>query len=444
MKRDGVSLRTLNKVLIISALFVSVVLVYSTYQSASEYRKLANGENEYIELEKAATDLMDASDYLTEMVQRFTLAGEREYMDNYFEEADVTQRREKAIETMAPVEHERDALRELWRALDESISLMDREYYAMRLVIEATGLTSYPSRLDSITLTEADAALAPEAKMARAREMVLGTEYYDQKNLIRAHMKESVAQLEETALADQEEAVDELGESLRVVRIVIACQMLLVILMIWLTSRLGINPVLQAVEHINEDDPIPVIGANEFRYLARTYNRMYSMYKTSLDRLNFKANHDELTRAYNRAGYDLILSALDISSTYMVLFDLDDFKTINDTHGHEVGDLALKRVVKVVMANFRGDDYICRIGGDEFVVFMVHVSEDHRWLLETKMKLINYQLQNDEGEVPGFTISAGVAHGSQVSNAEEWFRAADEALYETKRAGKQGVTFYEG
>lgn len=443
-KKDGISLRTLHKVLIACAVLVSFVLVWSTYQSMEKYGGIMAGENEYIDLQKAAMELMDASDYLTEMAQRFTLAGEREYMDGYFEEAEVTQRRENAVETMSRVEGERQALRELWQALDESIALMDREYYAMRLVIEATGLESYPKRLDSISLSDRDRALSPDDKMQLAREMVLGKEYYEQKELIRRDMRQSVAELETTMREKQDTAIEELGSSMRIVRIIIALQTILVVFMIWLTSRLGINPVLQAVDHINEDDPIPVIGANEFRYLARTYNKMYAMYKRSLDRLNYKANHDELTKAYNRAGYDLILSALDLKSTFMVLFDLDDFKSINDGYGHEAGDLVLKRVVTVVTANFRTDDYVCRIGGDEFVIFMAHVSEDHRWLVETKMELINTQLEAGSGEVPGATISAGVAHGSQVSNAEELFRAADQALYETKRAGKRGVTFYEG
>ena len=82
------------------------------------------------------------------------------------------------------------------------------------------------------------------------------------------------------------------------------------------------------------------------------------MYKKSIEHLNFKASHDELTGAYNRAGFDLLLSSLDLDSTYLMMLDVDNFKTINDTYGHETGDKVLKKLVQVLKKNFRSDDRI--------------------------------------------------------------------------------------
>ena len=158
-----------------------------------------------------------------------------------------------------------------------------------------------------------------------------------------------------------------------------------ILFLITLTSHLGIKPILKAVEKIKEDDPIPEIGANEFRYLAHTYNKMYSIYKGSLERLNFKASHDELTGAYNRSGYELLLSSVDMCTTHLILFDLDNFKRVNDTYGHETGDRVLKKLVQTLQNNFHNDDYICRIGGDEFVVFMVHTTQMQKQLISTKI-----------------------------------------------------------
>ena len=111
-------------------------------------------------------------------------------------------------------------------------------------------------------------------------------------------------------------------------------------------------------------------------------------HKKSIERLNFKASHDELTGAYNRAGFDLLLSSLDLNSTYMMMLDVDDFKNINDTYGHETGDKVLKKLVQVLKSNFRFDDYVCRLGGDEFVVFMVHSNEMQRKMIEVKLEKI--------------------------------------------------------
>ena len=441
--KEGVSLRVLHRILIVTTFLVAAGLLIATFHSSEEFTYLAESTNEYVDMQKSATELMEASDYLTEMVQRFTLAGEREYLDAYFEEAEITQRREKAVEALATNSKEHEALLKLQAALNESIELMEREYYAMKLVVEATGLNSYPQVISEVTLSSEDAALSPDVKMQRAREMVLGREYYDQKNLIRSSLEESLVELENIMRSDQNGALVDLGNSMHIVRIFIIVLTLLIIVMIWLTSKLGINPILKAVNYINANNPIPEIGANEFRYLAKTYNKMYEVYKKSLDNLSYKANHDELTGAYNRAGYDLILTTLDMSATYMIMFDLDNFKEINDSHGHEVGDLVLKKTVAVIAEHFRSDDYICRIGGDEFVVFMVHADQGQRRLLEKKVKAIISRLSQADDGVPASSASVGIAHGAQVSDLADWFRAADKALYEVKRNGKNGVSFYE-
>ncbi|MGX8705393.1 MAG: GGDEF domain-containing protein, partial [bacterium] len=190
------------------------------------------------------------------------------------------------------------------------------------------------------------------------------------------------------------------------------------------------------------DSPIPEVGANEFRYLAQAYNKMYMVYKTSIDRLNFKASHDELTGVYNRAGYDLLLSSIDMDTTYMLLIDVDNFKAINDNYGHEVGDRALIRLAGVLRSSFRADDHICRIGGDEFVVFMVHSTEMQHKLIESKIERINSELEKSEDGLPPISISVGIVHGSQAADATALFEESDEAMYEAKRHGKHGYTFY--
>ena len=231
---------------------------------------------------------------------------------------------------------------------------------------------------------------------------------------------------------------------LKMVRVLIVIQTLGIMAMIWLTANLGINPVLQAVENIQDDNPLPVIGAIEFRYLARTYNKMYDVYKSSIAHLNYKASHDELTKVYNRAGYELILSSLDIKTTYFILFDADNFKEINDKLGHDMGDRALIKIAASIRSNFRSDDYICRIGGDEFIVFMVHTDENQKHLVSAKVEQINRELADTSDGVPFISLSAGIIHGSDVSDPRDIIRLADQALYETKRNGKQGYSFFKG
>ena len=209
-----------------------------------------------------------------------------------------------------------------------------------------------------------------------------------------------------------------------------------------MTTRLAINPVLNAVNQIKSDSPISETGSKEFRYLASAYNKMYVKNKSSLEQLNFKASHDELTGAYNRAGYDYLLSNIDLNTCYMMLFDVDNFKSINDTYGHETGDNALIKLVNTLKHVFRDDDCICRIGGDEFVVFMVHSSGMNHRLIESKIEQINSELEDTSDELPPISISVGIVNGKDITDTSHIFEKIDEAMYESKTKGKHTYTFY--
>jgi len=386
---------------------------------------------------------MDASDYLTEKVQRFSVLGDKRFMEEYFEEAFQSNRRVEAIERMSSGTGTEAALEKLQAAMDGSVELMSREYYAMRLVIQAQGYAEYPEILASVTLTDEDMTLSPDDQMRRAANMVHDDEYYGQKDRIRENMVASLDELQKMAYDTDASALESLGDELILVRVVIILQTIGILIMVWLTARLGIHPVLNAVEHIKEDSTIPVVGANEFRYLARTYNKMYEVYKKSLAHLNFKASHDELTGAYNRSGYELLLSNIDLSSTYMLLFDADNFKTINNTFGHEIGDKVLTRPVHVLKKYFRSYDYVCRIGGDEFVVSMVHSSEALHKLVASKIEAINRDLNESEGGLPPVTLSVGITHGTSAADAVDLFNKSDAAMYQAKQSGKSTYRFHE-
>ena len=91
------------------------------------------------------------------------------------------------------------------------------------------------------------------------------------------------------------------------------------------------------------------------------------------------------------------------------IIDADNFKSINDTYGHAVGDIVLQRIADVVKKEFRSMDYICRIGGDEFAVIMVEVSKKHRDVIARKLTSINKELSLAKENTPAISLSMGVA-----------------------------------
>ena len=440
-QKNGISLRTVYIWMVIAALTLTCLMVYFTFHMTRSFHMMSQTTDEHIDLERAASDMMDASDYLTERVQHFVGTGNMQYLEEYFVESEETARREKALERMKDSPGHETAYEYLSKAMEASLELMDQEYYAMKLVVEAKGYLYYPEILKKTELSKEDAALSPDEKMQRAAFLVLNDDYFNLKNRIRSNMKQSLKEIENQTREAEEASTESLRMEMNVVRVVILLQALGFLLVIWLTSRLGISPVLKAVDRIREDDPLPEIGASEFRYLAKAYNKMYDVYKKSLESLNFKASHDELTGAYNRTGYDLLLSSIDRRTTWLMLFDVDQFKEINDTYGHQTGDEVLSRFVYVLKKNFRSDDYVCRFGGDEFCVFMVHADEKWKGLVTSKIEKIRSELRTPRNGLPAFTVSCGIVHGSQAEDTASLVRMADDALYRTKKSGRDGYTF---
>ena len=166
-----------------------------------------------------------------------------------------------------------------------------------------------------------------------------------------------------------------------------------------------------------------------------------SLEEKRLQRETFKAKHDPLTKILNRAGYDLTMEKIDLSSCFLLLIDLDSFKEVNDNYGHNIGDKVLIKAVDTMCKYFK-EDFVCRIGGDEFAIAITNVDVNIVGEVKEKIKNINDELLQ-EGELPAVSVSAGGAFGKDAENDYELFNNADHALYETKFAGKKGFTLFK-
>jgi diguanylate cyclase (GGDEF)-like protein len=127
----------------------------------------------------------------------------------------------------------------------------------------------------------------------------------------------------------------------------------------------------------------------------------------------------------------------------VVFFDIDDLKQINDTYGHDCGDCALAAVGSVVRASgLREGDLAGRYGGDEFLVVLASVEPDQAASVAERIRkrIESHVFEYDARTIP-ITVSVGVAAvGDDVRTATDLYRAADTALYESKRNGRNQVT----
>jgi len=153
--------------------------------------------------------------------------------------------------------------------------------------------------------------------------------------------------------------------------------------------------------------------------------------------------HDGMTGVFNRRYWEHLLhNEYDNCQRYqhiatLLLIDLDHFKTINDTWGHDLGDEALMRVTEELRLRLRTSDIIGRFGGDEFAVIMPGTSSAKAIQAISRVR-DNLHLAG-KGQAPAMTIhiSVGVAEYSEhMKNYHDWIKAADVALYRAKKAGR--------
>lgn len=156
--------------------------------------------------------------------------------------------------------------------------------------------------------------------------------------------------------------------------------------------------------------------------------------------LNFQSKTDELTRLFNRRGfYEYGQQLLDISIAAgqggCVFFcDLDGLKTINDTYGHEIGDLAIKTEAKVLRAAFRDSDLIGRLSGDEFGVVAPGLPARKADVIRERFKSLNEEFSKEANLPFTLSISNGpIDFDEQHADLKELLKAADKNLYEEKK-----------
>jgi diguanylate cyclase (GGDEF)-like protein len=168
------------------------------------------------------------------------------------------------------------------------------------------------------------------------------------------------------------------------------------------------------------------------------------------DRQEALARTDELTGLLNRRSMNVELEALlrqPMSGTErlaLLLVDLDEFKEINDTFGHPCGDAVLQAVAGILRTNIRPADRPCRIGGDEFAVVFPRVSRE---MVQARAEEIRRRVGSQPLELRGFgrrvpvTVSMGGALHRSGESVAELFARADGGLYESKRRGRNRLTW---
>ena len=167
-----------------------------------------------------------------------------------------------------------------------------------------------------------------------------------------------------------------------------------------------------------------------------------------IDALRTAVLVDGMTQLANRSYFDDKLTEMIRlrqrydESFFLIILDVDNFKAINDTHGHLAGDRILKAVAAKIRAALRESDFLARYGGDEFALILIkstpQAAADVAKKLCTIIRESRFQL--DDGEIR-VTLSIGAAEATAFDTAQTLLERADAALYRVKESGRNGVVF---
>lgn len=400
----------------------------------------------YIECENQASELQAASDYLAEQVRLFVVTGQREYMDLYFEEKDVTQRQEKAFAYLEQKFDGTTSLESLKTALNSTKNLSYTDRYAMRLAAEAyiADEESWPEAIRAVALHESDQRMTDSEKIRKAQQLVCNDQYQTLRENINDNVAACTQSLIDQTKNRQNNAATVFSNIYLKFEISVVALILMVLMMCAIMQHLIVKPLLLYGKSIQNGEIFPVVGAAELQNLAVTYNKVYLENQETQKLIRHEAEHDALTDALNRGAFEKILSIYEKgqSDFAMIICDVDSFKIVNDTYGHAVGDEILKKVASLLQKAFRSIDYVCRIGGDEFAVIMVDMTTDLTYTIKEKIDMANDLLSNPADGLPPVSLSVGVAFSDRKDSGESIFKDADHALYHVKQHGKHGCGFY--
>jgi diguanylate cyclase (GGDEF)-like protein len=206
------------------------------------------------------------------------------------------------------------------------------------------------------------------------------------------------------------------------------------------------------LQHLSGQIVISIENTMVYNSLEEKIYQRTKDLEDSKEALKVLASTDPMTKLYNRRYFAEVsedifnVSKRSESDFCLVMFDIDDFKSVNDTYGHHIGDKVIIGVANILIGNTRKSDILCRYGGEEYIILLpntgiessIHIADNIRKSVEEMVTLY------DENKELKVTISVGVSMTDVMSDKaiETSINKADNALYEAKRSGKNKVVKY--
>lgn len=432
----GISINAINLAFVFVVILFSAATLFNNYSVQQKHMRSFNLQKTLIACSDAANALKDDSDSLTLCVNTYLETLSADDMNEYFAIID-NRLRELEVQRAEKFNVDCTALRQ---ALDLSNQLAEHETHAFALIADAVGTAAdSPAQVRQYQLPTEEKSLSDEEKIRLAHNIIHSEEYNTYKKRIYSRIKNFEDQVlsgtEYTLMADTRK----ISTYLTRLNVIALVGNLLVIALAMLLYKKVTVVLREYVISISRNLPMKERGTTELKYLAMVFNKYLGIHNAQQDELRRMAEVDALTGvASRRALEDYIMHRLrdDGTSGAFIFLDADDFKTINDTYGHDAGDAVLRQLAEVINEVFGGEAFVGRFGGDEFVVWLDGVTDGAKEAIKEKIEKINTAFAHDGRRPMKITVSAGAALCGSGDKYADVIKAADNALYEVKNSGK--------
>lgn len=446
----GINVQGLSTVLLILGIIMFSLIILFNINTTTRYQSVVSTSERYLNINVNVYSMQKSSDTMTTQVRQAVASSlKSQYIIDYFTEYD-SENCETCVENLRLLLDDgygSEAIAYINSAYSKIKSINQREIHAMRLSAYAAGIREsfLPGSLKEYDLDTSELSMTKDEMQALAYTLVYDSEYM----ALRSSIDDDIDSANQLIDSYMTSALSESQKSYHVatLRLRIAIIIALTIFILIAVGLLGLllMPIHRCINSISEDVLMNPGPSYEINYLVATYNDLYEKNKNAKLYLKDKAEHDALTGLFNRTAFDGLADFFaDVKQPFaLMVIDIDRFKDINDTFGHNIGDAALKYVADMLKKTFRSNDYLVRYGGDEFVVLMTDITFSDREIIGQKIESINGILNHpDKNDFPAFTISVGVSFSSSGFH-DHLFEEADYALYKSKKNGRGCLTFFE-
>ena len=443
----GINIQLLNIFfIVVTAIVFCFILVISNTVN-NRFHAVENAIYKFIICEQSSELIKESTNYLTDQARLFVVTYKEEYVNDYLKEINVTKRQQKALSELEKVCSEKDlALQRLKIAMEQGQSLINMELYAIRLAYKVMDKdnSEIPAQIAEIPIRSIDDTVPKEKLKNTAVNNLFGEGYLIYKTRINENCRLTISAIEQQIKDELNMNATDLGTNIRRLRYLFLILLIVNVILFIAFAYLIILPLERFKTAIENDERLNVIGALECKHLAESYNEIYDLKAQNEKSLLKKAEYDALTGILNRRAFDQVChtSSEKKQPVALLLIDMDNFKYINDNYGHAGGDTALKELARLLTETFRTDDYVARIGGDEFAAILPNCARSAANIIKQKILTVNEKLVNIKDNIKPVSISVGVAF-SEEGFSEELFKNADRALYIVKEKGKRGCEIFE-